>query len=71
MRSEWVRARPGFVGGAFLAGYGAFRFVIEFVREPDEHLGFIFGMLSQGQILSLPMVLIGAAVMVYVGRKRA
>lgn len=66
MRNSWVQARPGFVGGAFLAGYGFFRFIIEFVREPDEQLGFVFGSFSQGQMLSAPMVLAGVAVMAWV-----
>lgn len=51
--------------GLFLFLYGAFRFVVEFARQPDPQLGFIaFGWLSMGQILSLPMVLVGAAFLV-------
>lgn len=58
------------VSGLFLACYGAFRFLTEFFREPDSHLSFIaFGWLTMGQALSLPMVLIGAAFLVYSYRK--
>jgi phosphatidylglycerol:prolipoprotein diacylglycerol transferase len=49
------------VSGLFLLGYGIQRFIVEFARQPDEHLGFIaFGWLTMGQILSLPMIIIGA-----------
>jgi phosphatidylglycerol:prolipoprotein diacylglycerol transferase len=49
------------VSGAFLFFYGLFRFLIEFVRVPDQHLGYLaFGWLTMGQVLSLPMILFGA-----------
>jgi phosphatidylglycerol:prolipoprotein diacylglycerol transferase len=52
--------RPiGFVSGIFLIGYGCFRSFVEFFREPDAHLGFIFSFVSMGQLLSLPMVVLG------------
>ena len=48
------------VSGMFLLGYGAQRFVVEFARQPDAHLNFIaFDWLTQGQLLSLPMVALG------------
>lgn len=55
------RQRPaGAVGGLFLALYGLFRFLVEFVREPDRHIGFdLLGWLTRGQLLSLPMILAG------------
>jgi len=59
----WVSRRrtpPGTVFWSFLIGYGLIRIVLEFFREPDFHLGFIFGPLTMGQLLSAPMVLIGA-----------
>jgi phosphatidylglycerol:prolipoprotein diacylglycerol transferase len=59
-RSEWVRARPGILSGSFLAGYGIARTVGEFFRQPDAHLGFLFAGATMGQLLSLPMILIGA-----------
>ena len=43
----------------FLIMYGIFRFTIEFYREPDSHLGFIFVNISMGQLLCLPMIFIG------------
>ena len=59
----WVSSRPrptGLVSGVFLAGYGALRFITEFFRQPDNHLGFIaFDWLTMGQLLSLPMFIIG------------
>ena len=58
-----VRARRGFVSGAFLAGYGAARFVGEFFRQPDAHLGFLFAGATMGQLLSVPMVLVGVWLM--------
>ena len=49
--------------GLFLMLYGAFRIVIEFVRVPDEQLGYLaFGWVTMGQLLSLPMVILGAVI---------
>ena len=46
--------------GPFLLGYGVFRFAVEFVREPDAHLGFIWlSWMTMGQLLSIPMIAIG------------
>ena len=48
------------VSGLFLVCYGIFRIVVEFVRQPDGHLGFLaFQWLTMGQLLSLPMILLG------------
>ena len=48
------------MSGLFGLMYGLFRFLIEFVREPDAQLGYLaFGWLTMGQILSLPLILIG------------
>ena len=47
------------VSSLFLIMYGLFRFTIEFYREPDSHLGFIFMNISMGQLLCLPMILFG------------
>jgi len=49
----------GLASGAFLIGYGVFRSIVEFFREPDAHLGLYFSFISKGQILSIPMILIG------------
>jgi phosphatidylglycerol:prolipoprotein diacylglycerol transferase len=60
-----ARPRPTMaVSGLFLIGYGTFRILVEFVREPDAHLGYLaFGWLTMGQLLSLPMLLFGAWLM--------
>ena len=62
-----AKPRPRWsVGGLFLICYGCFRFFVEFFREPDSHIGFdAFGWLTRGQLLSLPMILVGVALMVY------
>ncbi len=52
-------ARPGVPAFSFLLGYGCFRFLVEFVRQPDEHLGFLWGGATMGQLLSLPMIFAG------------
>jgi phosphatidylglycerol:prolipoprotein diacylglycerol transferase len=71
----WYSSRPRptwSVGALFLLCYGLFRFIVEFFREPDSHIGLeAFGWMSRGQILSLPMIVIGAAVLVYSYRRRA
>jgi phosphatidylglycerol:prolipoprotein diacylglycerol transferase len=60
-----ARPRPtAAASGLFLVGYGCFRFVAEFFREPDAHIGFLGGgWLTMGMLLSLPMVLAGALIM--------
>jgi phosphatidylglycerol:prolipoprotein diacylglycerol transferase len=58
-RREAVRRRPGIIGGVFLAGYGLSRILVEFLREPDNGR-YLLGGTTEGQWLSLPMVLIGA-----------
>ena len=51
---------PGRVSGLFLLGYGIFRFIVEFFREPDAHLGPVaLDWVTLGQLLSVPMVLLG------------
>lgn len=57
--------RPGFVSGAFIAGYGLSRIFVEFFRLPDAQIGYLAGgWLTMGMVLSLPMVLIGLWAMV-------
>jgi len=49
------------VSGMFLFCYGIFRFTVEFVRVPDAHLGYLaFDWLTMGQVLSVPMIILGA-----------
>ncbi len=49
-------SRPGLLTGIFLVGYGLSRAFVELFREPDAHLGFLFELITMGQILSLPMI---------------
>ena len=69
----WFAASPrprGAVSGAFLLGYGVFRFIAEFGREPDDFLGLLALNLSMGQWLSLPMIAAGIAMLAWAYRKR-
>jgi len=56
---------PGFLGGAYIFGYGIFRFSIEYFRQPDAQLGFVFLSFSMGQMLSFAM-LVGAGFYWYI-----
>ena len=49
----------GFITGLFLVLYSFFRFIIEYIREPDLHLGLFFNFISMGQILSIPLFILG------------
>ena len=67
----WFSAGPrprAAVSAAFLIGYGVFRFVAEFARQPDAFLGTLAFGLSMGQWLSAPMILAGAAMMIWAYR---
>ena len=59
----WIfsrKQRPiGAISALFLIGYGSFRFLVEFTRQPDDFLGLLQLGLSMGQWLSLPMILLG------------
>ncbi|MGB3290835.1 MAG: prolipoprotein diacylglyceryl transferase [Burkholderiaceae bacterium] len=68
----WFARKPrptGQVSAVFLMGYGVFRFLVEFTREPDNYLGLLAGGLSMGQLLSLPMVLAGALIFAWSARR--
>jgi len=55
---------PMAVSGLFLVLYGSFRWAVEFVRTPDTQLGYLaFGWLTMGQVLCIPMLLAGAAML--------
>jgi phosphatidylglycerol:prolipoprotein diacylglycerol transferase len=68
--------RPGLLGGIFVLGYAIARIVCEFFREPDAQLGFLFGSsvqalsggITMGMVLSVPMALVGIAVIVIAAR---
>ena len=57
--------RGGLLSGVFLAGYALSRIIVEFFREPDDHLGFLFAGATMGQLLSLPMMLFGIGLAVW------
>lgn len=64
-RKQPPRPRGTFLGVFFIM-YGCFRFVIEFIRQPDAQLGYLWGgWLTMGQLLSLPLVLVGIGVLIY------
>jgi phosphatidylglycerol:prolipoprotein diacylglycerol transferase len=67
------RQRPTMaVSGLFLICYGVFRFLVEFVRQPDAQLGYLaFDWLTMGQVLSFPMIIAGAALMFIAYRRQA
>ena len=52
--------KPGDVSGLYALGYGIARFLVEFVRLPDAHIGYLaFGWLTMGQLLCLPLIALG------------
>ena len=58
----------GVLSGAFLLGYGCFRFSTEFLRSPDAHIGFVlFEFISMGQLLSMPMIIAGIWILHWAG----
>jgi len=63
--------RPGIVTGAFAIGYGAARITCEFFREPDVQLGFLWGGLTMGMLLCIPLILAGLAVLVVAFKRPA
>ncbi len=69
----WLYARKpraiGAVSGVFMIGYGSLRFMAEYFREPDAHLGLLALGMSMGQWLCVPMVLVGVALWLQATRK--
>ena len=62
--------RPGTITGAFALGYGIARLTSEFFREPDAQLGFLWGGLTMGMLLSFPMVIAGIIIIVMAWRRK-
>ena len=65
-----ARQFKGLMIGIFMTGYALSRILVETVREPDAHLGFIFGQITMGQILSTPMLLCGIYAILHAVRKQ-
>jgi phosphatidylglycerol:prolipoprotein diacylglycerol transferase len=68
LKRKWNYA--GAISCLYLVGYGVIRFFVEFTREPDEHLGFVWGPLSMGQLLSVVMVVTGCLLWIIARRKQ-
>ncbi len=68
-RRENLRARFGFLTGAFLCGYGVARSIGEFFRQPDAFLGYLIDGATMGQLLSIPMIIAGIALMLWATRQ--
>ena len=60
-----IRERQGFISALFITLYGLFRISMEQFREPDAQLGFFFGSLTMGQILSIPLIIVGISIIGY------
>ena len=73
MRQPASQRRDGHIMALFAMGYGSARYLVEFVREPDAHIGLLINMpfftLSMGQLLCLPMILAGAVLYISISRK--
>ena len=63
--------RPGLILGSFIAIYGLARITGEFFREPDPQLGFLWGGLTMGMLLSVPMIIAGAILIMMAWRRKA
>ena len=64
-RNSKIISKLGLLSGMFLILYGSARIFVENFREPDSHIGFIANQMTMGQILSLPIVLIGLFLIIY------
>lgn len=69
-RWENIRAKPGVLTGVFLIGYGLSRIIVEFFRQPDPQIGLIDSYFTMGQILSMPMI-IGGLALIFWARRNA
>lgn len=71
----WVVHKRGIKRGVpifiFLAGYGICRFFVEFFRQPDAHIGFLWSGITMGQLLSLPMIIVGLVGIVWLYKGRS
>lgn len=71
---NWFIRKPrplASVSGLFLIGYGAFRFIVEYFREPDHSLTVTSDLITRGQLLSLPMIIVGVAIVIWAYKRQA
>lgn len=69
-KTDWREKKPGSSVGLMLLGYGVARTICELFREPDAPLGYFFGNLTMGQLLSFPMLLAGCLMFIYGFRRK-
>ena len=60
---KYINYKPGVLSALFLIFYSVFRFIIEFTREPDDHIGLVFMELSQGQVMSILFFVVGLIIL--------
>ena len=69
-RKESIRQHCGTVSSLFVILYGVFRILMEQFREPDAHMGYFFGNFTMGQLLSVPLIVVVCAVLLWVWKPR-
>jgi phosphatidylglycerol:prolipoprotein diacylglycerol transferase len=70
-RNPNIRRTTGLLFGIFVTGYAVSRFIVEFFREPDQQVGFVFQYFTMGQVLSVPMILAGIILIIYAKRNKS
>ncbi len=70
LRQTKIGQKPGFLTGVFFIGYALARGFVELFRQPDDYLGFLIGGATMGQLLSIPMIVIGAYLMLRAAKKK-
>ena len=61
-KKNYSKSNFGLITSLFLILYGIFRFSIEFLREPDVHIGLVFNSITMGQLLSVPLIILGIGI---------
>ncbi len=69
VRATSFRLRGGLLSGIFIAGYALARFAVEFFREPDQQLGYFADILTMGQLLCIPMMVLGISLIIMASRQ--
>lgn len=68
VRKHGALRHPGLMTGVWFLCYAVARFIVEFFRQPDAQLGFVYSFMSMGQLLSLPMMVVGLTLIIYAKR---